>query len=820
MRRVGSPPSSALAAVTAWAVAAVRWITTTALVPSTSVRTRLFRKYVALFVTIVCAALLANGLLDIWFSYQDHKDALIRIQQEQAEAAAGKITQFVKEVESQLGWTVQLPWSASTVDQRRVDAVRLLRLVPAVTEFAQIDPSGHERLRVSQLAVDVLGTDADFSKDPRFLNALANRVYYGPVYFRRDSEPYMTIALAGAIRDAGVSVAEVNLKFIWDLVSQIKVGRRGKAYVVDVAGRLIAHPDLDLVLRNTDLSGLAQVKTGRALVAGMSPEPVQVAKDADGRQVLTTYAAIAPLGWLVFVELPRDEAYQPLYVTIQRTGVVLLAALGLAVLAGMFLARKMVVPIQALQAGAARIGSGDLSQRISIKTGDELEALADQFNDMAGKLQDSYTNLERKVEARTRELAQSVSELRALGDVSQAVNSTLDLEHVLTTIVTKAVQLSGMDAGAIYSFDDVTREFHLRATHGMDSELIAEVSEQKLSLETPGIARARKQHEPLHIPDLRQVPATPLSTIVMRAGFRALLAVPLERPGQVVGLLIVRRREPGWLPKATVELVQTFAAQSVLAIQNARLFSEIDEKSRQLEIESRHKSQFLANMSHELRTPLNAILGYTELILDSIYGEAPERMRQVLGRVQTNGRHLLGLINDVLDLAKIEAGQFTLALVSYSMKEVVDSVVNTVEPLAAEKKLAFRADVAPHLPTGYGDDRRIQQVLLNLVGNAIKFTDAGDVAIKASAENGSFTVAVCDSGPGIKLADQERIFDEFQQADGSSTKQKPGTGLGLSIAKRIIEMHKGRIWVQSEPGHGSTFFFTLPVKVEQQEGRS
>jgi signal transduction histidine kinase len=819
MRRL--PPPSELGAVTAWAVAAARWITTSASVPSASVRTKLFRKYVALFVTIVCAALLANGLLDIWFSYQDHKDSLIRIQQEQAEAAAGKISQFVKEVEAQLGWTVQLPWSASTIEQRRVDAVRLLRLVPAVTEFSQLDPAGRERLRVSQLAVDVLGTDADFSKDPKFVNAMANRIYYGPVYFRRESEPYMAIALAGAIRDAGVSVAEVNLKFIWDLVSQIKVGRRGKAYVVDVTGRLIAHPDLDLVLRNTDLSDLAQLKAARAAVAGMSPEPLQVAKDVEGRQVLTTYAAIAPLGWLVFVELPRDEAYQPLYLTIQRTGVVLLAALGLAVLAGMFLARKMVVPIQALQAGAARIGSGDLSQRISIKTGDELEALADQFNDMAGKLQDSYTNLERKVEARTRELAQSVSELRALGDVSQAVNSTLDLEHVLTTIVTKAVQLSGTDAGALYAFDDATQEFRLRATHGMDDQLIAEIREQKLSLATPGIARARQQHEPLHIPDLRQVvPPTSLSTIIMRAGFRALLAVPLERPGQVVGLLIVRRREPGWLPKATVELVKTFAAQSVLAIQNARLFSELDEKSRQLEIESRHKSQFLANMSHELRTPLNAILGYTELILDHIYGEAPERMRQVLSRVQTNGRHLLGLINDVLDLAKIEAGQFTLALVKYSMKEVVDSVVNTVEPLAAEKKLAFRADVAPHLPTGYGDDRRIQQVLLNLVGNAIKFTDAGDVAIKASAENGSFTVAVCDSGPGIKVADQARIFDEFQQADGSSTKQKPGTGLGLSIAKRIIEMHKGRIWVESAPGHGSTFFFTLPVTVEQQEGRS
>jgi signal transduction histidine kinase len=797
-----------------------RRITAASPVRNTNVRTRLFRKYIALFVTIVCAALLANGLLDIWFSYQDHKDSLIRIQREQAEAAAAKIGQFVKEVEAQLGWTVQLPWSASTVEQRRVDAVRLLRLVPAVTEFAQLDPSGRERMRVSQLAVDVTGTDTDFSKEAKFRNAMANKVYYGPVYFRRDSEPYMTLALAGAIRDAGVSVAEVNLKFIWDLVSQIKVGQRGQAYVVDATGRLIAHPDLNLVLRNTDLSGLAQIKTARAAVAGISPQPLQVAQNVEGRQVLTTYASIAPLGWLVFVELPRDEAYRPLYLTMQRTGMVLLVALGLAVLASMFLARKMVVPIQALQAGAARIGRGDLSQRISVKTGDELEALADQFNDMAGRLQDSYSNLERKVEARTRELAQSVSELRALGEVSQAVNSTLDLENVLTTIVAKAAQLSGTEAGAIYEFDDAQIEFRLRATHGMDQPMVSALLEQRIGLDNPYVASAIEQRGPVQLPDIRQEPSTPVHDIVLRAGYRALLAIPLLRPGHIVGLLVVRRKEPGWFPKGTVELLKTFAAQSVLAIQNARLFSEIDEKSRQLEIESKHKSQFLANMSHELRTPLNAILGYTELILDHIYGEAPDRMRQVLARVQTNGRHLLGLINDVLDLAKIEAGQFTLLPVSYSMKEVVDSVINAVEPLAAEKKLAFRADVPVHLPTGFGDDRRIAQVLLNLVGNAIKFTESGEVAIKASAENGAFTVAVCDSGPGIGAADQVRIFDEFQQADGSSTKTKPGTGLGLSIAKRIIEMHRGRIWVESAPGHGSTFSFTLPVTLEQQEGRS
>jgi signal transduction histidine kinase len=498
----------------------------------------------------------------------------------------------------------------------------------------------------------------------------------------------------------------------------------------------------------------------------------------------------------------------------------LLAALGLAFLAGMFLARTMVVPIQALRAGAARIGSGDLGQRISIKTGDELETLADQFNDMAGRLQDAYSDLERKIEARTRELAQSVRELRALGDVSQAVNSTLDLENVLTTIVAKAVELSGTDAGAIYVYDDPKREFHLRATYGMEQGMIEALKGQRISLDNPYLAATIKQREPAQLPDVPEKSPSAALRIVRRAGYRALLIAPLVRPDHIVGLLVVRRREPGLFPRETVDLLKTFAAQSVLAIQNARLFSEIDEKSRQLEIESKHKSQFLANMSHELRTPLNAILGYTELTLDQVYGEAPERMRQVLERVQANGRHLLGLINDVLDLAKIEAGQLTLSLADYSMKDVVDGVINAVEPLAVEKHLAFKTDLPTQLPKGHGDERRIAQVLLNLVGNAIKFTDAGEVAIKASATNGSFTVAVRDSGPGISPADQIRIFDEFQQADSSSTRKKGGTGLGLSIAKRIIEMHGGRIWVESAPSKGSTFFFTLPVRVEQEEGRS
>jgi len=423
-----------------------------------------------------------------------------------------------------------------------------------------------------------------------------------------------------------------------------------------------------------------------------------------------------------------------------------------------------------------------------------------------------------EVQARTRELSQSVEELRALGEVSQAVNSTLDLETVLTTIVAKAVQLSATDGGAIYVFDEESQEFQLRATHGMDQAMIAAIREEGIGTDERIIARATAERLPVQIPDLLNEPLSPVLNLVIRAGYRALLVVPLLRPGAIIGTLVVRRREAGEFPKSTIDLLETFADQSVLAIQNARLFREIEEKGRELEMASKHKSQFLANMSHELRTPLNAILGYAELILDSIYGEPTEKMQTVLERLQANGKHLLGLINDVLDLSKIEAGQLTLSLDDYSLSDVVHGVVSAVEPLAAEKRLAFKAEVAPDLPTGRGDGRRLSQVLLNLVGNAIKFTDKGEVAIKAALADGAFTVAVCDTGPGIAVVDQAKIFEEFQQADSSITRKKGGTGLGLSIAKRIIEMHGGRIWVQCELGKGSTFYFTVPVRVEAQVG--
>ncbi len=400
---------------------------------------------------------------------------------------------------------------------------------------------------------------------------------------------------------------------------------------------------------------------------------------------------------------------------------------------------------------------------------------------------------------RTAELGRSVEELKMLGEVGRAVSSTLDLRAVLSTILTASLGMTWATAGAIFRYIRTERAFRLVEAVGWDEALLGSVGDLSIAETETVMSEAASRRTPIQLTDLAELPSTPLRDASLAAGLRSVLIVPLVGPERIFGALVLQRREAGEFPAETVRLMQTLASQSVLAIQNARLFREIADKSEQLALASQHKSQFLANMSHELRTPLNAILGYAELLVDGIYGVLPEKAQGVLERVQNNGKHLLALINDVLDLAKIEAGQLTLTLEDYSLPEVVQSVVTATEPLATAKGLKFAAALQDGLPMAHGDARRVSQVLLNLVGNAIKFTDEGEVEIRAGAEKGQFVLTVRDTGPGIADADQERIFGEFQQIDNTNTRKQGGTGLGLAISKRMVEMQGGMISVEFGP---------------------
>jgi two-component system, NtrC family, sensor kinase len=421
-----------------------------------------------------------------------------------------------------------------------------------------------------------------------------------------------------------------------------------------------------------------------------------------------------------------------------------------------------------------------------------------------------------ELQARTGELTRSVEELQALSAVSRTVSSTLDLPTVLTTIVSRAVQLSGAAGGVIYEYDAATQGFQLQASHRMPEELVEVLRAAPVQLGRGATGQAVLRREPVQLPDLADEQAfsvIQIRAVLLRLGYRSVLAVPLLSEQRILGVLTVWRQAVGQFPDEVVNLLQTFASQSALAIQNARLFRELEAKSRELEVASRHKSEFLANMSHELRTPLNAIIGFSEVLAERMFGDVNEKQAEYLQDILSSGRHLLSLINDILDLSKVEAGRLELELGRFHLPTALDNALTLIRERATRHGITLTQTVAAEVGDIVADERKVKQILLNLLSNAVKFTpEGGRVGLTATAAEDVIRIAVSDTGIGIAPEDQAAIFEEFRQVGRDDAREQEGTGLGLTLAKKFVELHGGQIGVRSQVGQGSTFTFTLPVR--------
>ena len=545
----------------------------------------LARKFTLAFIGLVTFILLSNGAINLWLSYQQGRAVAVQLQQEKAQAAAERIGQFVADIEQQVGWTTRAEWANVPAEQRRYDFIRLMRQAPAIAELTQIDAKGREQMRLSRLEPDVLASGADLSGDLRFLKAVTEGAYYGPVYFRRGSEPHVSMSFAHVGRNPGVTSAEVNLKLVWDIVNSIRVGENGYAYITNARGKLVAHPNMSLVLRETDMSQSSQFASAQADANRHSPAGAPVAStDFDGAAVLTAHASVPRVNWIVFVRSPLREALAPVFASLQQTAMLLGLGLLLAVVAGSWLARRMTVPIQRLQTGAERLGSGDLTQRIDIKTGDEIETLADRFNGMAARLQESYAELEGKVQSRTADLAVSLQQQTAFADGLKVISrSAFDLKTVLNILIRSAQELCDASQGVIYLLDGEM----LRATaqSGVSPAFEAFINANPIK---PGratfVGRTALTLEVVHIPDVLDDPEYYYLNAPKLGAFRSALGVPLLRDGRLVGVLAFSRPEPSAFAPREIGLVKTFADQAVIAIENARLFEKVEARTQALSV--------------------------------------------------------------------------------------------------------------------------------------------------------------------------------------------------------------------------------------------
>jgi len=606
---------------------------------------RLVRHYFLISLLLIAGGLISSAALEIYFRYRESQEQIAQLEQQSAAVAALKIERFVQEIVTAIKSSTKSRevMQSKVSPEYRFELKRLLYLAPAITEAVALDIDGVKQAHVSRAGAVSQDTKSDFASSAGFQRALKGQPDYGPVYFVQNSEPYMTITFpieqfAGMV--IGVIEAEVNLKHVWDVVSNIKTGEAGYAYVVSRSGDLIAHRDISLVLRRQNLSHLTQVK-GALEVASGAPRPrVMLASNLEGKKVISSNAFIPSLQWLVIVERPAEEAYAPLYAAMLRTSALLLVGFSMAVLASLFLGRRVVRPLEALRRGVERIGKGDLDHRLDLKTGDEIEILADEFNEMAAHLREAYTGLEYKVAERTQELT-----------------------------------------------------------------------------------------------------------------------IANEKLGEA----------------------------------------------------SKLKSQFLANVNHELRTPVSAIIGYAHLVLRATEGQISRLQRENLEDLLRNAERLLNQIDSLLEFSKIEAGKMEVNVQPVNVKDVIQGAISTIEPTLNGTHVRIIREIGPDLPVLNTDREKLAQIVLNLLDNAVKFTEQGEIRISASQQNGSLKLAVSDTGVGIQKEDLNKVFEEFHRGDSYNAKNYRGTGLGLAITQKFVNLLGGEIAVESEVGKGSVFTVTLPL---------